>query len=99
MEAENCVVYNCSERQVIEKLCEVNPDIRISVLSEALIVEAINLRNLTHLVVTPKNSKSVVEPDFEGDEKSYSFYRVISSVNIVAHEDIIRVWTAPANFE
>ena len=55
MKTENRVINDGCKWQIIEKLSEVNPDIRVSVLTEALIVEAIDLGDLTYLVVTSEN--------------------------------------------
>ena len=55
VKAENGVVYNCSEWQVIEELSKVNPNIWVAVLAQAFIVESINLSDLTHFVVTSQN--------------------------------------------
>jgi hypothetical protein len=46
MEAEDVVLNDCGQRQVVEKRGEVLPNICISVLSQALIVETIHLCDL-----------------------------------------------------
>lgn len=56
MKAENSVVNNCSEWQVIEELGEVDPNIWVSIFAQALVVESVNLSDLTHFVVTSQNS-------------------------------------------
>jgi len=47
VEAEDLVVDQSGEREVVEQVCEVFPHIRISVLSQALIVEPVDLRDLS----------------------------------------------------
>jgi len=61
MEAEDGVVDDGSEGEVVEQLSEVHPDIGVSVLSEALIVEAVHLGDLTDFMVTSEDSQAVLE--------------------------------------
>ena len=65
------------------------PNIRITILSKAFIVKAINLGDLTNFVVSSKNSEPVFEANFKGYEERYCFNRIITSVDIIAHENII----------
>ena len=56
MEAEDGVIHDSSEGEVVEQLSEVHPDIGVSVLSEAFIVEAVHLSDLTDFMVTSEDS-------------------------------------------
>jgi len=67
MQAENLVFNNCGKRKEIKKISVVFPNIGISVLSEALVIEAIDLSNLSGLMVASKDGNPVLEPDLEGD--------------------------------
>jgi len=58
MKAEDVVLNNSSKRKVIEKGCEVLPHVGVSVFSQALIIEPINLGNLFGLVITSKDGNS-----------------------------------------
>jgi ActR/RegA family two-component response regulator len=69
MKTENRVINDGCKWQIIEKLSEVNPDIRVSVLTEALIVEAIDLGDLTYLVVTSENGQTILEADLESNKQ------------------------------
>lgn len=66
MEAENTSLDNGSERKIVEEGCEVQPDIRISVLSEALIVEAVDLGDLLTFMVTSEDGNSIRISYFQG---------------------------------
>ena len=57
-EAHLCVNQR-GERQVIKQVCEVFPNICISVLSQALVIETIHLCDLSALVVPPKDGNSL----------------------------------------
>ena len=86
MEAENFVFNNCGKRQKIEETGEVLPYVGITIFSEALIIESVDLRNLLTLVISSENSDSIWIPDLESHEKCDSLNRVISSVNVVSHK-------------
>ena len=47
VQTEDLVVDQSGEREVVEEVGEVFPDIRIAVFAQALVVEAVNLGNLS----------------------------------------------------
>lgn len=49
------------ERQVVEQVCEVLPDVGVAVLPQALVVEAVDLRDLPRLVVSSQDGDSLLE--------------------------------------
>lgn len=99
VETEYGIVYNSCEREVVKQLSEVDPHIGVSVLAETLVVEAIDLSDLSHLVVSSQDSKAILESHFQGDQKSNSFDRVVPTVDIIAHEEVVSIWRLSANFE
>lgn len=52
------VLDESGERQVVEQVCEELPDVGVSVLSEALVVKAIDLGDLTRLMVSPVQAQA-----------------------------------------
>lgn len=50
------------------------PDIRISVFTQALIVETVNLRNLSRLVVASEDSDSLWVSNLQGYEQGDSLH-------------------------
>lgn len=46
VETEDLSVHQCGQRQVVEQVCEVLPDVGVAVLPQALVVEAVDLRDL-----------------------------------------------------
>lgn len=46
MKTENLSFYDCSQRKVIEELCELFPNICISVFPQAFIIKTISIRIL-----------------------------------------------------
>lgn len=99
VQTEDLVVDQCCEREVIEKICEELPHICVSVLAQALVVESIHLSDLTRLVISAENGDSIAVSQLEGDEESYCLNRVVSTVNVVAHEQVVCVWRVATNAE
>ena len=54
------VVDERRQRQVVEQVGEVLPDVRVAVLAQALVVEAVHLRDLAALVVTAQDRHAVL---------------------------------------
>jgi len=55
MEAENGVIDDSSQGEVVEQLGEVDPYVGVTVLPQALVVEPVHLRDLSDLVVTSQD--------------------------------------------
>lgn len=84
METEDLVIDKGGEGKVVEKVCEVLPYVGIAILSEALVVEAVDLSDLAGFVVTTEDCDSLRVSDLEGNEEGNGFDRVVTSINIVA---------------
>lgn len=84
VKAEDLIIDQGSEGEVIEEVGEVFPDIRIAILPEALIVEAIDLSDLAGFVVATEDCDSLGVSDFEGNEQCDGLNRVVTSINVVA---------------
>lgn len=86
MEAEDLVVDEGGEWEVVEEVGEVLPDVGVAVLAEALVVEAVNLGDLAGLVVSTEDGDALWVADLEGNEESDGLNGVVSTVDIVACE-------------
>ena len=84
MYAKNLVVDDHAQRQEIEHVCKVMPDIRIAVLAGAFCVEAIGLGDATRFMVSPDEMDTVGIPQFEADQKRDGFNAEETAVDIVA---------------
>ena len=51
VQAEDVVLDDSGERQIVEEAGEILPDISVSILAKAFVIEAIDLGNLLGLVV------------------------------------------------
>ena len=56
--------------QVVKEIGEILPDVGVSVLAQALIVEAVHLRYLAALVIPAQNRDAVFEPNLTHKHKS-----------------------------
>ena len=99
MKAEDVSFNDCGKWQVIEETGEVLPDIGITVLSQALIIESINLGDLLALVISSQDGDSAWVSDLEGDQEGNSLDWVVASINVISHEEIVVVWELSSNFE
>ena len=99
MKAENLIFDDSCQRQVVKEVRQVLPDISIAVLSETLIVEAIDLCDLTTFMVTAENRDAFLKSYFKTDEKCDGLHRVVSTIDIITHEEVISIGRSPTDFE
>ena len=99
MEAENLVFDDSSQGQVIEQLSELLPDVGVTVLPQALVVETVDLGDLSRLVIASQDRDTVLEAHLERDEKSDRLDTVVTAIDIVTHEEVVRIRGLPANLE
>ena len=57
------------------------------------------MSDLSALVVASKDGESVFEADFQRNEESYSLDRVVATVDVVTHEQVVGVGRLASNFE
>lgn len=84
VQAEDLVVDEGCEGQVVEEIGEVLPHVCVAVFPEALVVEAVDLGDLARLVVAAEDSDAPGVADLQGDQQGDCLNRVISSVDVVA---------------
>ena len=65
VDAENFVVDDCSEGQVVEHFCAVAPNVDTAVLAQALVIKSVDLCNLTTFVVSSNQCNSILIPYFK----------------------------------
>ena len=52
-------IHQCSKREVVKEICEVFPHVGIAVLSQTLVIEPVDLSDLSAFVVAPQDGYSV----------------------------------------
>jgi len=93
------VVDEGGERKVVEQICEKFPYVGVSVLTETFIVEAIDLGDLAGFVVPTEDRDALGVSDFESNEEGDGFDGVVSSINIITHKKVVRIWIWSPNSE
>ncbi len=91
VKTEDLIIDQGSQWQVVEEVGKVLPDICVAVLPQALVVETIYLSDLSRFVVSSQNCDPVAVSDLERYEQCHSLNRVVSTVNVVTHEEIVGV--------
>lgn len=84
METEDLVFDESGEREEIEKVGEVLPDVGIAVLAQAFVVEAVDLSDLTGFVVTTEDGDTLWVADFESDKQGNGLDREVATIDVVA---------------
>ena len=95
----NLILDEGGEREKVKEGRKLCPDISRAVLSQALIVEAVDLGDLTALVVAAQNGYSVWEADLERDKVGDRLNAVVASVHVVAHEEVVVIGQLATNVE
>lgn len=99
VKAEDLVIDEGSEWKVVKEVGEVLPDVCISVFSETLVIEAVDLGDLSGFVVSTEDGDAARVTDFQGYEEGDGLNRVVSTIDIVAHKQIVCVWVRTSNSE
>lgn len=97
--AEDLVVDHCREREEVEDLRTVAPDVDAPVLAEAFIVEAVDLRHAARLVVAADERDPLRVADLECEQKQERLDRVEAAIDKVSHEDVISLRALTADAE
>ena len=86
------LVFNEScKGEVIEKIGEVSPDVGVSVLSQALVVETVDLSDLARFVVASEDGDAIAIPQLHRDEESDGFDGIVPSVHVITHEEVVGI--------
>jgi hypothetical protein len=85
VEAEDLVVDEGGQGEVIEEVSEVLPYAGVAILAETFIVEAVDLRDLAGFVISTEDRDSLGVSDFEGNEQGDGLNGVVSTIDIVAY--------------
>lgn len=93
------VIDQSGKREVIKQVGKELPDIRIPVFPQTLVVESINLRNLSRFMVTSKDGDSISISEFKSNEQRNSLDGIISSINVISHEEVIGIRGISSNPE
>ena len=76
MNTQNPILNNGRKRQQIKNFRAILPNIKTAILPQALIIKAINLRNLPRLMIAPQQKKLIPIPNFAGKQQEKSLNTV-----------------------
>ena len=79
------------ERKVIKEVGEVSPNVGVAVFSQALVIEAVHLRDLPRFVVAAEDCYAVAVAQLHGDKEGDSLDGVVPAVDVVTHEEVVGV--------
>lgn len=99
MDAKNFVVDHCSKSQIVEHFSAGSPDIERAVLSDALVIESVNLCDKPGFMVSPEQRYSIFVPDFQCKKQQESLNAISTPVNIITHEDIVGIRGKATDFK
>ena len=99
MHTEDAIVNNRSQGKVVEDVSAVSPHIHTAILPQTLVIETINLCDLSALMITSDEHDSFWVANFEGQQQKECLHRVKSSVYEVTHEEIIGDRALPTYFQ
>ena len=83
VEAEDLVVDQGSEGEVVEEIGEVLPYVGVAIFSEAFIIEPIDLCYLAGFVVATEDGDALRVSDFQSYKESHSLNGIVTSINII----------------
>lgn len=97
--AEDLIIDDCSDGEVVEDFGEGTPDVERAVFADALIVEAVDLRDESGLVVASEQGDPVLVAHLEGQQHEEGLDAVPSAIHIVAQEDVVGIGRVPSDLE
>ena len=68
VQAENLILHDSRQRQVVKEISQVFPHISVAVLAEALVIEAVDLSDLSTLVIASQDRDSFLKAHFQADQ-------------------------------
>lgn len=99
MKTEDITFNNSGEWKIIKERGEILPDVGVTILSKALVVESIDLSDLLTLVIASQDGDTIGVSDLASDKECDGLNRVVSTIDIVTHEKVVGVWQLTTNLE
>ena len=99
MDAEDAIVDDGSQREVIEDVSAVSPNIERAVLPQTFIVKSVDLGDLPALVVSSNQRDQIGIADFIGEEQQKGLDAVEAPVHEIAQEKVADARNVAAVFE
>lgn len=98
MHANYLLVNKSSNWEVVKTICEHFPQSNI-VSPLALIIKTIYPVDGSTFMVTPKEEEVLWVPNLICKQQTYTFYALLTTINIVPKEQVICLWWVPTIFK
>merc|ERR1719335_960298 len=85
--AQDLVLDARRQGEVVKRVCELLPNLWATVSSNALVEEAVDLRDLATLVVPAEQGDTVFVTHLVQEHERDRLHRVPAAVNVVAHKE------------
>jgi hypothetical protein len=99
MYAENAILNQGGQTQVVKDFCTVSPHVHGAVFSQAFVVKPVNLRNLAAFVVAPDQYNPVRVPHFQCQQQQERFHTVETAIDEIPKKQVIRFWALATDSE
>ena len=99
MHAEDLVVDDGRQSQVVEYVCAVAPHVDTAELAQAFVIEAVHLCDLAGLVVAANQSNALWITHLQSNQKQEGLDGVAATVDEITHEEVISVRTFAAHLK
>lgn len=93
------VINESGQGQEVEQIGEEPPNICIAVFSQAFVVKSIHLGDLPGLMVASEDGDTIAITELQGDQQGDGLDGVVSTIHIVAHEQVVGVWRVATDTE
>ena len=94
MHTKNLFIHQGRDRKAVKDIGKDFPKLD-GEASFAFIVKTINLGDLSTFMISTYDVNSILESNFQTYKKCYNFNTVIATINIIAHEQVVRVRRFP----
>ena len=91
MDAEDFTLDYCSNTEVVENFAAVFPRVCISVLANSLVIESVHRCDLPRLMIATKKRDVARVLHLETEQQLERLDRVVTTINEVAHEYVLRI--------
>jgi hypothetical protein len=83
VQTEDLVFNESSEGKVVEEIGEVFPHVGVAIFAKALVVESVDLGDLTGLVIATKDGDTLGVTNLQANKKGHSFDGIVASIDII----------------
>lgn len=91
VKAEDLIIDKSGKREIVEEVGKEFPNVGVAVLSQAFVVETVNLGDLPRFVITAEDGNAVAVAYFHRDEEGDGLDGIVTPIDVVSHEEVIRI--------